>query len=366
LEPINKLFLKDDTLSLKEIISIISDWLSFFYSKRRIIILVVLAGGFLGFFYAKMKRPLYTAQMTFALEEEKGGSGLGGYAGIASQLGIDFGGGGGGAFAGENLLELIKSRLIVEKALLSPVVINTQKQSLADYYVECNGFRRAWRNSSIKDISFPYNGRSTKLSLQHDSVLSLFYNHLLKNSLIVGKVDKKLSIIAVKVSHSDELFAKCFTEALVSEVSRFYVNTKTKKSAENLAILQHQTDSVRRELNLAIGGVATSIDLNPNLNPARQILRVSSQRRQVDVQANTAILTELVKNLELAKVSLRKETPLIQIIDMPLLPLRKEKISEWMGAVIGALTFGFFTMIFLILKRVIRTSLNNSISLNRH
>jgi hypothetical protein len=35
----------------------------------------------------------------------------------------------------------------------------------------------------------------------------------------------------------------------------------------------------------------------------------------VDVQANTAILTELVKQSELAKVTLRKETPLIQIID---------------------------------------------------
>ena len=55
------------------------------------------------------------------------------------------------------------------------------------------------------------------------------------------------------------------------------------------------------------------------------VKRVPSVNRQVDVQANTAILTELVKNLELAKVDLRKETPLIQIIDTPILPLPFEK-----------------------------------------
>jgi hypothetical protein len=44
----------------------------------------------------------------------------------------------------------------------------------------------------------------------------------------------------------------------------------------------------------------------------------------VDVQANTAILTEeLVKQTELAKVTLRKETPLIQIMNGPILPLTK-------------------------------------------
>ncbi len=53
------------------------------------------------------------------------------------------------------------------------------------------------------------------------------------------------------------------------------------------------------------------------------VRRAPSAKRQVDVQANKAILTELVKQTELAKVTLRKETPLIQIIDRPILPLMK-------------------------------------------
>jgi hypothetical protein len=57
----------------------------------------------------------------------------------------------------------------------------------------------------------------------------------------------------------------------------------------------------------------------------------------VDVQANT--LTELV-NSGLAKVTLRKETPLIQIIDRPILPLAKERFGKAKGIVLGLA--GFF------------------------
>jgi hypothetical protein len=47
---------------------------------------------------------------------------------------------------------------------------------------------------------------------------------------------------------TNELFSKYFTEALVKEVSDFYIDTKSKKSRENMLILERQTDSIRREL----------------------------------------------------------------------------------------------------------------------
>jgi hypothetical protein len=137
-------------------------------------------------------------------------------------------------------------------------------------------------------------------------------------------------------------------------VSDFYVNTKTKKSVQNVAILQRQTDSVRRELNAAITGVASSVDVNPNANPALQILRAPSQKRQVDVQANQAILTQLVANLEISKVSLRKETPLIQVIDRPILPLEKEKLGKLRGMIIGGIIGGFLAIFIIIVKKMFK------------
>ena len=139
--------------------------------------------------------------------------------------------------------------------------------------------------------------------------------------------------------------------ALTKTVTDFYIETKSKRAKENMDILMRQTDSIRGELNGAITGVALATDNTFGLNPALNIKRVPSAKKQVDVQANTAILTELVKQSELAKVTLRKETPLIQIIDQPILPLPVNELGLIKGFVIGAFLAVFFTVLFLLFKK---------------
>jgi hypothetical protein len=51
------------------------------------------------------------------------------------------------------------------------------------------------------------------------------------------------------VNSTNELFSKYFTEAF-KEVSDFYIDTKSKKSRENMLILERQTDSIRRGMEL--------------------------------------------------------------------------------------------------------------------
>ena len=43
---------------------------------------------------------------------------------MSKVIGIDLGTSAGGAFSGANLIELMKSRKIVEKALLNPITVN--------------------------------------------------------------------------------------------------------------------------------------------------------------------------------------------------------------------------------------------------
>ena len=173
--------------------------------------------------------------------------------------------------------------------------------------------------------------------------------------MVVGQKDKKIAIITIDVSSTNELFSKYFTESLVKEVSDFYVTTKSKKARENMDILERQTDSIRGALNGAITGVAVANDNTFGLNPAMNVRRAPSARRQVDVQANTAILTELVKQTELAKVTLRKETPLIQVIDQPILPLKKEKFGKAKGIVMGGVLAGFLVVLGLIVRRLLKS-----------
>ena len=350
-----------DEMSLRDAILKLKEWRKYIRSKWMFILIAFIIGGTLGLTYSFLKKPLYKAELSFAVQEDNSsGSKLGAAAGLASQFGIDLGGSSvGGAFSGDNLLELMRSRSMVEKTLLSTITVNKKQQTLAELYVSFNKFHELWANDpELKDLKFLPGADRSKFTLQQDSILGAFYQVIMKKNLSVEKVDKDLSIITVKVESKNELFSKYFTEIIVKNVSDFYIETKTKKSAQNVTVLQRLTDSVRSELNSAITGVASSSDNIPNANPALQILKVPSQHRQVDVEANGAMLTELVKNLELAKISLRKETPFIQVIDRPILPL-DEKVVKKSTALIAGGIIGGILMIFLL---VVRKSYKNIMS----
>ena len=346
---------QNDEISLKELIEKGREWFSYLLSQWKIIVLAGIVGAGLGLAYSFSKKPVYTASLSFALEDEKGGGGLGSALGLASSLGLDLGGGGGSIFTGSNLTELFKSRAMVEQTLLSPVVIDGKTVSLAEMYIQNIGWRDKWNDiPKYKAIQFLPDTKRKYFTRVHDSILGVMYQNLSKTGLVVGQKDKKIAIITIDVSSTNELFSKYFTEALVKEVSDFYVTTKSKKARMNMDILERQTDSIRRELNGAITGVAVANDNTFGLNPAMNVRRAPSARRQVDVQANTAILTELVKQTELAKVTLRKETPLIQVIDQPILPLKKENFGKTKGIVLGGFLAGFLMVLGLIARRLLR------------
>ncbi|MEJ7556730.1 MAG: lipopolysaccharide biosynthesis protein [Pedobacter sp.] len=349
-------------LSLKEFIS--KAFILFLYLRQRwlSIFFAMLIGAIIGLSYAFTKKPIFTAITTFVLEDEKAGGGnLGSLAGIASIAGIDLGSGGGGIFQGDNILELYRSRTIIEKTLLSPINVNGRSTVLVDYFIEFNKLRDAWKNNPVlKNISFEgKNLQAAKFPRVKDSVLNNIIKDISNNYLKVSKPDKKLGVIYAEVRSENELFAKAFNEQVVKNVSDFYIQTKTKKSLANVSILQQKVDSVRSELFGAIYTSATVVDATPNLNPTRQIQRVAPvQKSQFLAETNKLILGELIKNLEISKIALRKETPLIQIIDGPIFPLQVEKVGKLKCLLLGSFIGGFLIIFFLTMKLLLKNILD--------
>jgi hypothetical protein len=342
----------NDEISLKELIVKIKDWVAFLKSKWKAILIFGIIGGLIGLAIALFEKPTYKAVLTFAMEEDKGtgGAGLSGALGLASSFGIDLGGtGGGGAFAASNLAELMKSRLLVEKVLLEPIIINGKTITLVEYYIQINDLRDRWKKKpSLKDIQFLPKADRSKFTLQQDSILQKIHKSLIdRKNLTIMQKDKKVTILSIEVTSENELFSKIFCESIAKETSDFYIETKSKKSKINVNVLQRQTDSIRNALNGAITGVANETDNVYNLNPAFNIKGAPSKKKQIDVQANTAILTNLVVQLELAKINLRKETPLIQLIDRPALPLEKDKIGKLKLIILGGVLSGFLYVLYL-------------------
>ena len=346
-----------DELSLKELLLLIRRKYSLIFGKWRVLLLCGIIGALLGLSYSLLKKITYTAKLSFILE---GGSqsGMEGYSNIAAQFGLNIGGSGSVFRETDNIIAFIKSRNMIVQTLLTEGDFGGKKELLVDHYVRLNHLREKWeKNERLRNLKF---SPSAENYLQ-DSLLNKFHEHIVKSELDVEKPDKKLSIVILRMRSKDELFAKEFAEKLLDNVVKFYTIVQTKRESENVRVLQHHTDSVRMLLNNALYGVAFSTEANPNPNPALQRLRLPSQKKMVDVEMSKAILTELVKNLELAEISLRKVTPLVQIIDKPVLPLENNKTRKLTATFIGGVLGVLLSLLFIVVKRYLSRVYNEPV-----
>jgi hypothetical protein len=257
-------------------------------------------------------------------------------------------GGTNGLFQGDNIMELYRSDRMLEETLLSPF---DKESLLVDRFIEFEELEDKWA-STIDLSTLTFSASKENHGVKQDSVIKEIAKLIREKQLEVVKPDRKLSIIQVNVSSKDEAFAKLFNETLVSKVNTFYLETKTKKTGENLRILQLQADSVRAILDASLGNLASEQDRVPNANPLLNAATVNERRKQVDVQTSAAVFEEIVKNLEMAKINHRINTPLIQLIDSPKLPLKRTEVRLFKGMVYGAIFFGILAISSLYLRRI--------------
>jgi hypothetical protein len=336
----------NDELSLKDLFVKLGKWVRYLITKKWSILTAILFGLLFGILYSKYQKIYYKAELTFTLEDEKsnGRSGIGLF---ANQFGFDLSSNTGGLFSGGNLIEFMKSRLMIERALLSDVSIKGEAISLAEYYIRNNNLRAEWKNSKeLFFLKFIPNSDRRNFSLKQDSVLMIIYEKLSSSDrLSISQKIKNLSITSIEVNNEDPIFAKLFCEKLAKVSSEYYTEIKTAKAKKNVDILIKQSDSIRAELNYGINGVAFSNDQLYNLNPSLNIKKTSISKRQIEIQTNTIIYNQLITNLESAKINLINETPLIQVINYPKFPLKKTESK----ALRSTIYFGFMFFFLIVL-----------------
>lgn len=173
-------------ISLTELFSWTKTLGRYLLSKWLVIFSVIILFGILGVAYAWLKKPVYVAEITFATESDNS-SQLGIYAGIASQFGVDLGSSSSGIFEGESLMELLKSRTMVEKTLLSPY---DKSPSPLMVEVFLNNQDDKWRSKPLlKNMHFePYPQPADR---NRDSIMAKVYDQIVKGELQIEQRDKK-------------------------------------------------------------------------------------------------------------------------------------------------------------------------------
>jgi len=291
----------------------------------KVVLFITLTCTILGFLYGKLQPSSYKAITTFIVED-KSGRGAGGLSGLASQFGIDAGGltgGGAGLFDGDNVLEIIKSRGIIEKVLLTKMDNAPNTQTIADYYIQISNFKSAFENKNInsKSLNFIAIAEGAKHTVLQDSILYILYLEISKN-LTVEKRNKKSTIITLQISSPDQVFSKTFAEVLIKQTSDLYIDIKTGNLSKSISKIQRKADSLQNSL---VGIYQNSFQINMS----------RSDFSERDKTFSSTLYAEVVKNLETLKLSLINQTPVIQVLDTPKLPLFDQRMPSKYFLLIG-------------------------------
>jgi uncharacterized protein involved in exopolysaccharide biosynthesis len=341
----------NDEIQLKDILIKLSEYKTYLLKKKFTIIGFSFLFFMIGIFIAISKETKYNAELTFVVEGEKGGGSLGAMSGIASQFGFDVGGGSSATFSQSNILELLKSRGVIENTLLQNIKVNGKEDLLIEHYLEFNKVKESWlKNDDFDGIS--YHDKSTFI---HDSISGGIWKNIIKNKLIVELESDEANIITLSYLSVNDEFAKGFVESLIGEMSKMYISHQTAQANNTLDFLQNRADSVFSELEIAEEDFARIKDINQRIVKASGRLKELQLMRRVEVL--NAMYLEIVKNLELSKITLLNQTPIINIIDKPVLPLEEEKTSKTLAGLLGGFLGGFLSVCFFILRKLFKDAL---------
>lgn len=291
--------------------------------------------------------PTYTATLSFVVDEENKAAARSEFSIFSEQLGLAPVNGGYFFSSAGNIMELINSRLIIERTLRKPIGSGKKNLLLAEYFLDSLGYGEKF-NKDKPPFVFTSSDKSldSLTAINENGMLGVIHQTILSKHLSIQAGAKQSNLIKISCSSESQLFSKIFLESLINEVSTYYTAIKTERAQKNLAILQQRTDSTRNAYIALVRNRATFSDADINL--VRQQAAAPGEKKQTDVQIIRDAYIELSGSLENAKTVLMNNTPLFQVLDRPTYPLKMSRPNAIKWFVLSAVVAAFLVTAFFL------------------
>lgn len=315
--------------------------------KYRVLVLCTgIIAALLLFFYAKSKRPVYTAKATiFPLSNVSENS------------------------LSSNALSGILGLGDVPKSFSSDAAINIIELTYSRYVREAVASSRlaAFGNKTITQLLMEdYNSHKSFLddaiSIPSDSVaLAVTGGELLKSG-IVAKMSKN-GVLELYYSHPDNKLITPISFVLIDKVSQFYIDLKIKKATADYNFTVKKIDSLDRIIS-NIDRRAIHIQNTTLFAPDKLEYEIPKERVNSDKQRYLRQRDISQNNQEEALWRLQKLTPIISVLDKPTAPFTVNKPSSMIYSVTGFIAgslMAAFICVFSLLYQYARYEIRKSI-----
>lgn len=231
-----------------------------------------------------------------------------------------------GSASGQQMIGVLQSKSISESVVADTILWHDTERLLAEVILEeqPKGFSLVGmiQQIFIEDTGLTYNAKIIQASQQ------LMREQNLETS--------EQGFIVFSFGFYDPVLCQLIAEKYIDNLISYYTKQKTAKAQLNVDFFTERTDSVKRELDVVSARRARAIDQEQYRVFARDM--VSTAELDAKLEMLKEMYIQLVASREQFIAQLKRETPIIQVLDPPKPPFDVEGPSvlvNFLGGLIG-------------------------------
>lgn len=312
------------------------------WNGRRTIILSVISGAIIGVAVAMLSAKEYTASSVMVPQMGDSQSKMGGLGGLAALAGISLDVNPGAELSPMVYPQIISSIPFQLEMMNTPLNFQEHSQpiTLFEFYTK---YSKSSVFGSIKKytIGLPgviigaIKGKPKELTMPADStkqpILLTEDQYTVKKSLdeiISLDVNAKEGYLTLATRMPEPLVAAQLAQKSQDLLQRYITEFKIEKAKANLDFIQGRYNETKAEFEKAQVSLAIVSDRNKNFTSG--LSQIETDRIQTRYTIAYTVFQDLAKQLEQAKIQVKKDTPVFTIIEPVTVPTEKSKPKKAM------------------------------------
>ncbi|AFK02922.1 lipopolysaccharide biosynthesis protein [Emticicia oligotrophica DSM 17448] len=321
--------------------------LSVFKKEILIIILATLIFTSGGVTYALLAREEFEASGKILPEMQSKTGNLGQLAGLASLAGFDIGGASGSG------IDAVRPDLYPDVLKSTPFFLSLFKVKVKTKDNQEIPFAQFYDTFVLKNkikqentkIQYPQSNEYITLSYQTEK------NIVDLRRRINAVYDKKTGLITVNAKFPDPVVATLVTNYSMNYLTQYITNYRTEKAKRDLNFLAERLDAAKGKYYNNQAKKAQYSDQYQLSMMKLQTADLQRERIESEYRISSTFYNTLLQKYEEAKLKLQQETPVIKVLEPPVVPNKKTEPKRVIIVLISAILGIVFGMIVSLVRK---------------
>lgn len=298
----------DDEISLWEVLAVL-------LRRRGTIILTTIVVAGVAAAYAQLRALEYTTSGVFRPQGSEAGGGQ--LMALASQFGVAVPGGGEEA-SPAFYAELLTSRALLLVAATTTYAVDGEGSVLLKDLLEIEEPTEAQRDEKVIDW--------------------------LRDEAVSVSTGRETGTVNLSVTTEWPELSQAIAQLLLSELSRFNLETRQSQAAEERRFIESRVEQARSDLKAAEDSLRVFLEENRQWENS-PLLRFRQEAMTREVTLRSSVLNTLVQSFLEARISEVRDTPVITVLQEPFLPPRHDPRRRVLIGLLGIVLGGMIGVV---------------------